>query len=101
MTEEAQKELEEIRQQLDDIDDQFIDLLAKRLELVRRVEKIKEGEPIIRPDREEKILERLLDKAANLDPPIDEAVVSALWFLILSACLKAEFLQREQRKEEQ
>ncbi len=59
--------LQDIREQLDQIDDQMIDLFSKRMRLVSEVAAYKKekGLPILDKGREDVILERLSQKAGN------------------------------------
>ena len=59
--------LQDIREQLDQIDDQMIDLFSKRMRLVSEVAAYKKekGLPILDKGREDAILKRLSQKAGN------------------------------------
>lgn len=55
-----QLSLEQLRQDVDIIDQQIVELLAKRTGLVKYIGKLKSGRPDVRdPDREEQVLRRL------------------------------------------
>lgn len=70
--------LEALRARLDDIDDELIDLLARRAGVVREVQQWKAAHGIARFDagREAAIRRRLLQKATALG--LDEEAVSAV-----------------------
>lgn len=52
--------LEQLRQDIDIIDQQIVELLAKRTELVKVIGRLKSGQPEVRdPDREEQVLRRV------------------------------------------
>ena len=54
-------ELNDIRLQIDDIDSQILKLFCERMELVKDVAefKLKNGMPVLRPEREADILKRV------------------------------------------
>ncbi len=62
------KKLEEIRKEIDDIDEKLIELLNKRAELVKEIFEIKEKEKklFFDPSREKKIIERLIKKSEGI-----------------------------------
>ena len=53
--------LEEIREQIDEIDAQILELFCRRMDLVKQVAeyKIENGLPVLHPGREQKILDRV------------------------------------------
>ncbi len=61
-------ELEKIRGEIDEIDDQLVRLLAKRFACSCQVAKIKNeiGKPVFDAKREAKLLEEIVKKAADL-----------------------------------
>lgn len=70
-------ELLEIRRQIDSIDSEIINLLAKRAELVSAAGKLKKDEQGVRdPKRIEQVIEKVRAKAASsgLSPDIAERV---------------------------
>jgi len=66
--------LDELRVQIDSIDDQLLELYNKRMEYVHQVGELKNttGAPIYRPEREQSILNRL--KAQNKGKLTDNAI---------------------------
>jgi len=68
--------LDELRQQIDEIDHELVDLLNKRAQVVVEVGKLKnaDGTPIYSPEREKRILERIT--AANRGPLPDRTLVA-------------------------
>lgn len=69
--------LEEIRREIDRVDDKILELLEKRMELVKKVGHLKNstGSAIYRPERERSILERLSAKPLkHLTPSAIEAI---------------------------
>ncbi|RJG51283.1 bifunctional chorismate mutase/prephenate dehydrogenase [Motilimonas pumila] len=65
--------LDPLRQQIDDVDQQLVDLLARRLALVAEVGEVKSehGLPIYAPDREAAMLAKRRDEAQSKGVPPD------------------------------
>lgn len=86
-------DLEKIRNQIDQIDENIIDLLNSRMELVKSVAdtKNKTNAPIFRPQREKEIVERLSKKAS---PLIDKTALESIFWEIFA-------LSRNLQKKEQ
>ena len=57
------KELEDLRDKINSIDDEILDLLSSRSEIVLEIGKYKNREFVIDLDREQKILDRLVKKS--------------------------------------
>jgi len=84
MTRKTQN-LEELRQQIDGIDESIHDLIMQRSELVERIRAAKDGDgPFIRPGREAQVLRRILDRHHGLFP---RAVLARIWREIIGAFL--------------
>ena len=87
------------REKIDRLDDQIIDLLAERLDIVREVAqlKIQNTIPAVLPERIEEVLGRCAQRAGekNLDPEFVRAFYSAL---IDHCCELEEVLIQEQTK---
>jgi chorismate mutase/prephenate dehydratase len=81
------QQLEGLRQQIDAIDDQLLQLVNQRAAIARRIGEIKGDGPVYRPEREAQVLRRMRD--ANPGPLPSEAVVG-LYVEIISACRAAE-----------
>ncbi len=86
------RELAELREQIDRIDDQLLTFLKQRAELAQQVAEVKENSNASeghfhRPAREAQVLRRLL---ANNDSPLGNAAVSRVFREIMSACLAIE-----------
>ncbi|MBU0550002.1 chorismate mutase [Myxococcota bacterium] len=81
------EDLEQLRAQIDQIDDQLIALLAHRLEIARQMGRAKArlGARGVDPAREAQILDRLSQAARA-----PEALVRALWPLLFQASLEAQ-----------
>ncbi len=78
--------LDELRQQIDKIDDKLHDLLMRRADLVGSVGAVKKGEriPALRPGREAQILRRLM---ARHDGPFPRTLVARIWRELLSGTI--------------
>ena len=81
--------LDDIRQKIDDIDRQLLDLLSERADLVHRVGEIKKRDalPIYAPDREEALLRKLVELNRGRLP---EKSIRAIYREIMSAALALE-----------
>jgi chorismate mutase/prephenate dehydratase len=93
MTDKATDGLAGLRQQIDALDRQLLDMLNKRAHLAEQVGDIKraEGSPFFRPDR----VAQVLEKIQQLNPgPLKNNHVAAIWREIMSACLALEAPQR-------
>jgi chorismate mutase/prephenate dehydratase len=69
-------DLQQLREQIDSIDAQLVELLNRRARVVVDVGKVKntDGTPIYAPDREKKVIEKIL--AANKGPLPDKTLVA-------------------------
>jgi len=76
-----------LRDRIDAIDEQLLQLMNQRADLAREIGKLKGGGPVYRPEREAQIIARL--RAANPGPLSDEAV-GHLFVEIISACRALE-----------
>ncbi|MRI83379.1 MAG: chloride transporter [Nitratiruptor sp.] len=85
--------LKELRQRIDAIDDQILQLLNERMEIVKEVGKLKNrtGAPIYRPERELEILQRL--KAKNKGP-LNESAIEAIFLEIFAVSRNLERPER-------
>ncbi len=93
MTDKASDGLSGLRQQIDSLDRQLLDMLNQRAHLAEQVGDIKraEGSPFFRPDR----VAQVLEKIQQLNPgPLKNTHVAAIWREIMSACLALEAPQR-------
>ena len=82
--------LERFRREIDSIDDQLIDLLARRFELCRTVarHKLAHGIPVVMPDRIEQVKARCGEQAENR--AVDSAFVRALYTMIIDEACRIE-----------
>jgi chorismate mutase/prephenate dehydratase len=82
-----------LRDQIDALDRQLLDLLNQRARVAEQVGEIKraEGTPFFRPDR----VAQVINKIRGANPgPLKAEHVSAIWREIMSACLALESPQR-------
>lgn len=81
--------LDDIRQQIDSIDSELLDLLSRRADLVHNVGEVKkrDGLQIYAPEREDALLRRLLEKNRGRLP---EKSIRAIFREIMSAALALE-----------
>ena len=76
--------IEEARKDIDKMDDNIIELLAKRKNLIKEIASIKKelNKPIIDEDREQEIIERL--KKISKEKDLDENFISSIYEIILN-----------------
>ena len=93
MTDNATDGLAGLRQQIDALDRQLLDMLNQRAHLAEQVGDIKraEGSPFFRPDRVAQVLEKIQQLNTG---PLKNNHVAAIWREIMSACLALEAPQR-------
>ena len=89
----ASQALLALRDQIDGLDKQLLQLLNERAHVAEKVGEIKraEGTPFFRPDRVAQVIEKI--RTANPGPLKGEHV-AAIWREIMSACLALESPQR-------
>ena len=87
------KTLPELRQQIDAVDAQMLELLNQRATLANEVGHIKrlDGSPVFRPEREAEVIRGL--QARNPGPIQDEGLTH-IWREVMSACRALEAPQR-------
>jgi chorismate mutase/prephenate dehydratase len=83
------KNLRELRQDIDAVDDELLALLNRRAQLVVEVGRVKEqsSQPVFVPERERRIVERLQESNGG---PFPTEAVRAVFSEIISACLSLE-----------
>ncbi|HWP45954.1 MAG TPA: chorismate mutase [Candidatus Limnocylindrales bacterium] len=92
------RSIEEIRKEIDRIDDRLIELLSQRAKLVLEIGDLKkaQGLPVYVPDREQEIHQRV--QAQNKGPLSNEAIVRLFKEIIQeSRNLEQEILSNPQR----
>ncbi|MDD3476517.1 MAG: prephenate dehydratase [Sulfurimonas sp.] len=90
------KTLEECRDKIDTIDDEILELLNKRMVVVKRVGEIKkdvEG-AIYRPEREKAIIERLAEHSINSNGLLNQDAIEAIFLEIFAVSRNLELPER-------
>lgn len=79
------KELQKLRSKIDHIDEKILELLNKRAELAQKIGKIKflQGQTIYSPEREKKIIRRLVKLSKG---PLNEDDVREIFTAIIHIC---------------
>jgi chorismate mutase-like protein len=90
MTIKYQEELKHLRQEIDKIDKNIVELIATRLEVVKSVAKIKQelGIPVILPDRINEVLNKNSNLAKQLNS--DSDLVRDLFEKIIETAIVSE-----------
>jgi len=85
--------LEELRKQIDEIDDRLLELLNRRIGIVQKVGELKHktGASIYRPEREKAIIRRLMQKNEG---PLTEPAIEAIFLEIFAVARNFEQPQR-------
>lgn len=85
-----EKTLNQLRDQIDNIDQQLLALISERAECAGQVAKVKEADgdtAYYRPEREAQVLRRIMEKNAG---PLGNEEMARLFREIMSACLALE-----------
>lgn len=83
-------EIADARRRIDTLDDQILDLLARRAGVAREIAEAKRAAamPVFHdPERERRVLDRLVDKGGERFPP---DAIRAVFREVMSACLSVE-----------
>jgi chorismate mutase/prephenate dehydratase len=85
--------LDELRVQINGIDDKLLELLNKRMEYVQEVGKLKQndGSSIYRPEREQEIIKRLCSQS---DGDLTEDAIEAIYMEIFAASRNLELPEK-------
>ncbi|EEO26748.1 prephenate dehydratase [Helicobacter winghamensis] len=85
--------LQHFRTEIDGIDDSILELLEKRMEIVKRIGKAKmqSNAPIYRPEREKEIIDRLNSKKSLL---LDKSAIEAIYLEIFAVSRNLELPER-------
>ncbi|MFC2126231.1 chorismate mutase, partial [Bacteroidota bacterium] len=89
-------EIDRIRKEIDQIDDGILNLLNKRMDLVRKVGELKSASnsPIYRPEREKGIIDRLSSKTIAVDGLLNRAAVEAIFLEIFAIARNIELPEK-------
>ncbi|AFZ59104.1 chorismate mutase [Anabaena cylindrica FACHB-243] len=87
---EAMNRLEGFRQEIDDVDSQIVEALAKRFEIAKRVADFKkqQGIPMMQPDRVEAVKQRR--RELGTQHGLDGEFMVALYSLIIQETCRVE-----------
>ncbi len=90
------KSLEELRREIDAIDDKLLELYNKRLEIVHQVGVLKNstGAPIYRPEREQEILDRLKRINKESGGRLTDEAIEALFLELFAVARNYELPER-------
>ena len=85
--------LEDLRKHIDEVDDQLINLLDKRMHYVQEVGKLKRGsnQLIYRPDREKAIIDRMVERSKGM---LNRAAIEAIFLEIFAVSRNYELPER-------
>ena len=83
-------ELEDLREYIDELDDDLLELLSQRFDLVKRVKAVKteNGIGTLQQDRFEDILSRLTSE--SVEKGLDPEMVKEIWEVIHKYSLKVQ-----------
>jgi chorismate mutase len=82
--------IKNLRKIIDEIDEQIIDLIKSRMNVVVEIGRIKKesGSNVVDGKREQEVYQRLIEKAS--EKGLDPAVVKKIWKLLIEAAYEAE-----------
>src|SRR5690554_2184480 len=87
MVDTLSSKLQPLRERIDQIDEQLLQLLNERARIAQEVGKVKEGVdvegPVLKPEREAQIVRRLQELNEG---PFTKQAVEAVWTEIISTC---------------
>ncbi|MEM9329359.1 MAG: prephenate dehydratase [Bacteroidota bacterium] len=88
--------LDDFRKAIDDIDDEMIQLLNKRMEVVRQVGELKRSNnsAIYRPEREKAIIDRLFESSLENEGKLTRAAIEAIFLEIFAVSRNYELPER-------
>jgi len=82
--------LEELRREIDSIDDDILVLLEKRMSVAERIGYAKGSAPVYDPEREKAVVERLGKRAVGIDGNSLASIYNAIMKLCRSVQKKGE-----------
>ena len=80
------EKLEQLRKQIDRLDDELLQLVNQRAELAQQIGRLKEDGTVLRPEREAQVLKRL---QSNNSGPLSNAAVAQMFTEVMSPSGKA------------
>ena len=83
------QDLDALRQEIDEIDERLVETLSRRADVVVRVGRTKQqdGTPIYAPDREKRVLERVLGRNTG---PLSDRTIEAIYRELMSGSFSLE-----------
>ncbi len=84
---EEMDELQRLRKEIDQLDEEVLQRLNERARLAHRIGALKQGAAVYRPEREAQVLRRIADLNQG---PLEDAVVTRIFREVMSACLALE-----------
>lgn len=92
---QTDKNILELREKIDEIDDQISNLIAERMSLAQEIGDIKNGKglDVVNPEREKIVFQKLAERCARIG--INDKLLKPIWEEILNASHK---IQNEVRK---
>jgi chorismate mutase / prephenate dehydratase len=80
--------IEELRAEVDQVDDRLLELFVRRARLARSIGEEKRAAAIalVDPRREEEIISRQAAKTGDATAPLDARAVRRLWAAVLTEC---------------
>ena len=84
--------LKPLREQIDRLDEQILDLISRRASVAQHVGEIKKetGAPVYRPEREAEVLRRIAERNDAQGGPLPSQAVTTIYREIMSACRALE-----------
>jgi len=79
--------LQQLREQIDQLDDELLKLLNQRASLAQSIGHLKGGGVVLRPEREAQVLQRLQENSSG---PLSKAAVAQLFTEVISQCRALE-----------
>lgn len=88
--------LQECREEIDKLDEEILELLNKRMEVVKTVGKIKQNakSAIYRPEREKEIIDRLEKKNLHINGLLNKQAIEAIYLEIFAVARNLELPER-------
>ena len=90
------KTLDDCRLAIDSIDNEILELLNKRMQVVHRVGEIKHesGTAVYRPEREKAIIERLANKSKESEGALNKGAIEAIFLEVFAVARNLELPER-------
>jgi len=76
--------LEQLRKEIDQVDDEIMTLLVKRMEIAKKIGRAKGERPVLDPEREQRVLSRLEKGYPQITPAYLEQIYAGIMALCRS-----------------